>query len=246
MTLKATSPFLKKKRKVPETKTKLTPNKKKNKAVAQDPRDRGDSPTTDIPSEGDVEPSRAEDVEHVIRRHTRRSSGDLVVGLPNKSVVRKRHNEVPHSPTPSLPKVGLIRQPLTPSNSNYRELSHSLGDSTTTKQPPRVINHGAKAKTRKIGDSSINHEIHEMEDSSLVTPEVHTQHPEDQLDDQEESSHHTEQASPEAMDAEANRTNNLNPPSPCAATKYVPSLGGTKMTSPSLGHVTQLRKTQLC
>ena len=77
--------------------------------------------------------------------HKTRSDGnkELVSGLPNTPVPRKRHHEVLLNPTLSFPKAGLIRQPLNLSDSNYQGTSHSSsGDSTGTQIPTFKISHG--------------------------------------------------------------------------------------------------------
>lgn len=80
--------------------------------------------------------------QHESRRQTRSAgSEDLLTGLP-PTPTRKRRNEVPHSPTLSLPQAGLTRQPLNPSDSNYQETPPSSGDSTGTQLPAFVVNRG--------------------------------------------------------------------------------------------------------
>jgi hypothetical protein len=81
--------------------------------------------------------------QHESRRQTRSTgSEDLVTGLSPTPTARKRRNEVPHSPTLSLPRAGLIRQPLNPSDSNYQGTPPSSGDSTGTQLPAFVVNPG--------------------------------------------------------------------------------------------------------
>ena len=87
----------------------------------------------------------------------------------------------------------------------------------------------AKAKKRKVGESSTTPEIPESEDQTLVTPEARTEIPEDHHDDQVEPPKQNEPAGTEAMDAEANPADDLNLPSPdpalspAKAAKDVPS-----------------------
>ena len=81
--------------------------------------------------------------QHESKRQTRSAgSEDLLTGLSPAPATRKRRNEVPHSPTLSLPRAGLTRQPLNPSDSNYQETPPSSGDSTGTQLPAFVVNPG--------------------------------------------------------------------------------------------------------
>ena len=71
---------------------------------------------------------------HESRRHTRTSKDtDLSSGLPNAS--RKRRTEVISHLYPFHPLVGVIRQPLNSSDSNYQETSPSSGDSMQSNLP---------------------------------------------------------------------------------------------------------------
>ena len=81
--------------------------------------------------------------QHTSKRQTRSAgSEELLTGLSPTPATRKRRNEVRHSPTLSLPRAGLKRQPLNPSDSNYQETPPSSGDSTGTQLPAFVVNPG--------------------------------------------------------------------------------------------------------
>ena len=76
------------------------------------------------------------------RRQTRSGSGELMGGLADTPMTRKRPNEVPHSPTSSHPRAGLFKQPLNPSDSDYQDSPPSSGASSATQLPPMVIKPG--------------------------------------------------------------------------------------------------------
>jgi hypothetical protein len=81
--------------------------------------------------------------QHDSRRMTRSDgSQDLNSGLPNTPAPRRHQNEVPHSPTLSLPKTGLFRQPHNPSDSNYQGTPPSSGDSIGTQMPVLKVAQG--------------------------------------------------------------------------------------------------------
>ena len=74
-----------------------------------------------------------------------RSDGkkELVSGLPNTPIPRKRRHEVLLNPTLSFPKAGLIRQALNLSASNNQGTSHSSsGDLIGTQFPAFKVAHG--------------------------------------------------------------------------------------------------------
>ena len=69
-------------------------------------------------------------------------SGASMGGSNTAPNLRKRANEVPHSPTPSHPRAGLFKQPLNPSDSDYQESPLSSDDSSGSQLAPMVIKPG--------------------------------------------------------------------------------------------------------
>jgi hypothetical protein len=69
-------------------------------------------------------------------------SGASMGGSNTAPNPRKRGNEVLLSPTPSHPQVGLFKQPLNPSDSDYQESPLSSNDSSGSQLAPMVIKLG--------------------------------------------------------------------------------------------------------
>ncbi|SPT17716.1 unnamed protein product [Triticum aestivum] len=108
---------------------------------------------------------------HESRRHTRTNKdADLSSGLPEAS--RKRRTEVISNLYHFHPLVGVTRQPLNSSDSNYQETSPSSCDSMQSNMPAFKTTPGAQAKLSKRAKKN-----KPVEEPVLTEPEAFAQEP---------------------------------------------------------------------